>query len=192
MNPHPPERYTADRLCRVLGKPFPYVRNAQAALALPAPKDGKGYSAAYLRLLEKVIALRTLSVPMEDIAELLQKEKRLLEILHADTLSDSPTWYLDHCGQKGDPGRRLLLTDYDLGFTLGANAVQTHLNFGRKTQELFTGKEMGEDVHRAMDGYLQLRNRIRDRVRQEEPVLRNALRWALEEFGAPQPPAGPP
>ena len=99
-----------------------------------------------------------------------------------DTLTDSKTWYLDGCGLMTGSDNRLLLTNYDLGRSVTSNAVQFHLDFGRRDAELFTGTEMGEDVRRVMGKYRRLLGKILERVRAEEPVLREALTWSRQVF----------
>jgi hypothetical protein len=173
---------TLNELCEMVGKPYPYVRMLQGQLGLPVPKDRNGYTRAYGVFLRNVLSLRAFGVPMEDIVELLKKEVRILEILHVDSFTAGPTWYLEHCGRNGTGPSRLLLTEYDIGCPVQPHTVQPHFDFGHKSRELFTGKEMGEDAGRAVRLYLKLVERIRERVTNEEPVLRDALQWARRAF----------
>ena len=176
------ERFTASRLCEILGKTQFYISNLQRALGLYVPKNGEGYSAAYVSFMEKVVALRTFNVATADIADLFTKEKRILELLKFDSLSDSPTWYLDACGTPQRSDEHLLLTGHALGFSIHSPAIQTNLDFGKRDDELFEGHEMGEDVNRAIEVYIKLAKKICTRVERETPVLRNALFWGEKAF----------
>ncbi|HPF98743.1 MAG TPA: hypothetical protein PLE77_01650 [Kiritimatiellia bacterium] len=178
------EKYTFNELCRTTGRPPAYIRSLQIALDLHIPDKKSGYPPAYLYFMEKVVALRVLSVKVDDISDLFRKERKILELLNVDCLSESDTWYLDSCGTVSDrPDRRLLLTDHDLGFPLNAHAVQSNLDFGGKAPELFKAEEMGEDVRHVLKTYLRQLEKIREKARAEEEVLRNALAWAAQAFG---------
>ena len=166
-----------DAMCEAVGKPPLYIRQLQGTFALPTPA-GHQYSPAYVTFVGKLVWLRTFSVPVDEIEDLLNREKRLLELLHVDTTTASPTWYLDQCDQSGRLSHRLLLTGHDVGFALGARAIQAGFDFGRKQRELFSGHEMGEDARRVVDAYLKARKRVLDRVRDQQRVLRAALAWA--------------
>jgi hypothetical protein len=174
------EVYGFSELCDVLGKPAVYVRKLQQSMKLPIPSAQEGYSEAYLEFMHKVVALRTLNVPTGDIVDLLEREKRILELLHCDSISDSPTWYLDACATDADPRHRLMLTGYDLGFPVDSDAVQSNLDFTERNPELFAGVEMGEDVKRVMAAYLELTGTLKQRIEREIPVLENALEWTDE------------
>jgi len=195
---------TFSELCQDCGKSQVYVRNLQASLGLPAlrlvrrsssseggslgeegpvPAKDSRYSSAYARFIQTIIALRTFSVPPGEITDLFTKEQIVLRLLKVDALSVSATWYLDQCADKGHSERRLLLTGYDVGFPIDGKIIQPNLDFGMRNQELFSGKEMGEDVRRALDSYLRLRAKIMARVDQERPVLNQALQWAKETLG---------
>lgn len=174
--------FTVRQLSEKLGKDPLYVRNVQKTLNLHVP-DGEGYSLAYLRFLRKIIALRTFSVPMDDIVRLFEIEKKLLRLLRADTHSSSPTWYLDACAGRGQHESRLLLTGYDLGVPVAGGTIQTSLDFGDMPPELFEGEEMGEDIGRILDQYLKLVDKTRHRTRNESPILRHALSWARQTLG---------
>jgi len=184
------EKYTFNELCRTTGRAPQYVRSLQVALGLHIPDKKAGYTAPYLCFIEKIVALRVLGVSVDDIGDLFRKERKILELLNIDGLSGSDTWYLDSCGTTSErPDRRLLLTDYDLGFPLNARAVQSNLDFGGKAPELFKSEEMGEDVRHVLKSYLRLLDRIREKARAEEEVLRNALAWAAQALSE-HPPAG--
>lgn len=171
------ETVSFDEMCQAVGKPPPYVRQLQAIFHLPLSRDHR-YAPPYVSFLRKLVSLRAFSVPVDEIGDLLNREKRLLELLHADSISNSPTWFIDACDQVGRPSQRLLLTGYDVGFALASRTIQVGFDFGRKQRELFTGHEMGEDTRRVIDAYLKARKRVLDRVRDQRPVLRDALAWA--------------
>lgn len=161
-----------------MGRAPHYLRNIQMKLGLYVPKDHEGYSPAYLHFLETVIILRAFSVPLEDIAELFEAEKRILRFLRIDTLSLSSTWYLDQCGRNEDSVNRLLLTNQDLGGSITDGGVQFHLDFRGAHGELFSGAEMGQDATRVMAAYETRVDKVRSRVKTEEVVLRRALAWS--------------
>lgn len=165
-------------LCRVLGKSPVYVRNLQIRLGLHIPANGEGYPAAYAHFLRIIIALRTFSVPLDDIIALLETEKKLLILLKVDTLTSSKTWFLDACGSCSASTQRLLLTNHDIGHAIMPAGIQFNLDFSVRQPELFSGAEMGEDVRRVLALYHKWRNRVLDRVWAEEPVLQQALAWA--------------
>lgn len=174
---------TFSELCQVGGKSPVYVRNLLATLGLPGPVKDSRYSGAYARLIQTIIALRTFSVPLAEIAELFTKEQIVLRLLKADALGDSRYWYLVQCDHKVNKEQRLLLTGYDLGFSIDGKVIQPNLDFGVHKKELFSGKEMGEDVKRALDSYSRLLAKIMARVDQEIPVLNHAIQWAKELLG---------
>jgi hypothetical protein len=175
-------RFTFTRLCEVLGKTPFYIANLQRTLGIYTPSSKEGYSLAYVSFMEKVVALRTFNVPASDIADLFAKETRILELLKFDSLSDSPTWYLDGCGAPSRSDEHLLLTGYALGFSLHSKAIQVNLDFGKRDDELFNGREMGEDVSRSLAVYVKRVAKVRGRVEKETPVLRNALFWGERVF----------
>jgi len=177
-----PTELTISECCKICGKSHIYVRNLQKAMELPILGKGSLYPRTYLHFLQRVIALRTFSVSLEDISDLFVKEKNILRLLKMDSLVNSPTWYLDQCGDKGDSDCHLLLTGYNVGFPITQGTIQANLDFGSREKELFNGKEMGEDVRRSLDGYLKLLAEIKSRVTREKPVLQQALKWAKESF----------
>lgn len=172
------ERLTFSQLCRKMGRSPHTIRNLQVKLGLYIPKETEGYSLAYRVFLETIIILRAFSVPLEDIIELFEAEKRILRFLRVDTLSLSPTWYLDQCGRNGDGVNRLLLTNQDLGGSITDGGVQFHLDFRGVHGELFSGAEMGQDAQRVMAAYETRLDKVRGRVKTEEVVLRRALAWS--------------
>ena len=169
---------TFSQLCRKMGRSPHYLRNIQIKLGLYVPKETEGYSPAYLHFLETIIILRAFSVPLEDIAELFEAEKRILRFLRVDTLTLSPTWYLDQCGRNEEKINRLLLTNQDLGGSISEGGVQFHLDFRGMQGELFSGAEMGQDAKRVMAAYDTRLQKVRSRVKTEEVVLRRALAWS--------------
>jgi hypothetical protein len=176
-------RYTLNEFCRALGKPPPFLHPLQSGLGLHVPSRQEGYSPAYLAFMRKVIALRAFSVPMADIADVLRKERKILELLHVDSISDSPTWYLDACGcDDGPPDNNLLLTGHNLGFPVTAESIQSNLDFRARDPELFKSHEMGEDIRRVLKLYLKLLEKIKERVDAERPILQNALAWSEQAF----------
>jgi hypothetical protein len=146
------------------------------------PRARKDYSPHYLHFIEKVVSLRVLNVPLETIRQVFDTEKKILQLLNIDSLSDSETWYLDACGVHAETGSRLLLTEHDLGFSIDAEHIQSHLAFREREAELFNGEEMGEDVKRILRLYLKLVRKVKDRVQVERPVLLNALSWSERAF----------
>jgi hypothetical protein len=153
-----------------------YLAGLQKRFALPV-FEAAAYSNAYLVFLRAVIALRTLNIAEESLLDLWHLEKKLLQLLHADS-AGSPTWFLDSCGAITGRDRRLLLTNYDLGVPLTASEVQTGLNFAQSLPELFAGQEMGEDTLRVLREALKLRSRILADIATELPHVRTALKWA--------------
>ncbi|MBU0676923.1 MAG: hypothetical protein KJ626_02310 [Verrucomicrobia bacterium] len=176
----PNSTYSFSELCEELRKSSMYVMNIQRALELYTPTKEEGYSEPYLVFLQKIISLRTFSIPMDEIVDLFKKEKKILELLHIDSISDSPTWYLDACVQNEPTSRHLLLTGHDLGVPLNSGTVQSNLDFRDRQPELFSQAETGEDVTRILKLYLDLLDKITARVELEKPVLSNALIWASE------------
>ncbi len=174
------ESLTFSGLCQACGKSAVDVRTLQATLGLTLPSKDSRYGGAYARFLKTVIALRTFAVPLDVIADLLVRERQVLRLLKMDALSDSPTWFLDQRLAKGHKERRLLLTGYDVGFPLDGKVIQPHLDFGTRARELFSGQDMGEDVRRALDGYLRQAAKIKARVVEERTLLIAALEWAAD------------
>lgn len=172
------EHLTFSQLCRRLGRSPHYLRNIQIKLGLYSPKESERYSPAYLHFLGTIIILRAFSVPLEDIGELFEAEKRILRFLRIDTLTLSPTWYLDQCGRNEESANRLLLTNQDLGGSITEGGVQFHLDFRGMHGELFSGAEMGQDAKRVMAAYETRLEKVRGRVKTEEVVLRRALAWS--------------
>ncbi len=168
--------YSLGDMAKELGRSAAYIKGLQIRFDLPV-LSGTSYSKAYLDLLRKIIFLRTLGISEESILKLWQLEKKLMELLHADT-SDSPTWFLDECGKRTHPRRRLLLTNYDVGADLFSKKLQLALPLKEPSRELFEGHEMGEDALFVLESYLKAYDRIqRDAGLQIKP-LRAAANWA--------------
>ena len=168
--------HTLGDMAKALNRPAVYLHGLQARFELPV-REGAGYSDAYLAFLRTVVLLRVLNVSQESLLDLWHLEKKLLQLLHVDS-TGSPTWFLDACGQKRHPRRRLLLTNHDLGVEVPTKTLQLGLNFADGLPELFAGKEMGEDALRVLGEYLKLYTRIRADVAAEAPLLRSAVTWS--------------
>lgn len=168
--------HTFADLAKALNRSTVYVSGLQSRFELPT-FDGAGYSEPYLAFLQTVVHLRTLSITEEALRNLWHIEKKLLQLLHADS-TGSPTWFLDSCGLTTQIQRRLLLTNYDIGVEVHGKGVQLGLNFADTTPELFAGQEMGEDALRVLNDYRKLYARIKSELTTELPKVRSAIRWA--------------
>lgn len=167
--------HTLGDMAKALNRPAVYLHGLQARFELPA-FERAGYSDAYLAFLRAVVFLRMLNVSEENLLKLWHLEKKLLTLLHVDSIG-SPTWFIDACGPTNKPRNRLLLTNFNMGFELKSHAVQLGLNFSKAAPELFAGKEMGEDALRVLGQYLKLFSRIQADMSVEIPRLREATRW---------------
>ncbi|NIY16038.1 MAG: hypothetical protein GWM98_14645, partial [Nitrospinaceae bacterium] len=172
------EEYSFSEFCSALGKSPRYIRPLQIALGLHIPGRKDTYPENYLSFMRKVVSMRAFNVPIDDIKELLKKEVKILQMLHLDTVSDCPTWFMGNSDWQRQSRTHLLLTGIDLGFDFVEGEVQWNLNFRERTPELFHGHEMGEDIHHVIELYLKLLKKIDDRVRNERRVLLDALAWA--------------
>lgn len=168
--------HTLGDMAKSLNRSTLYLRGLQARFELP-PFPGAGYSPAYLAFLRNIIALRHLNISEDTLRDLWQLEKKLLQLLHADS-TGSPTWFLDSCGQTTHSCRRLLLTNHDLAVDLHSSSLQLGLNFSSQLPELFAGNQMGEDALRLLHQYLQQFNLIQKDITAELPHLRATTRWA--------------
>jgi hypothetical protein len=162
--------YSLAAMAGRLGKDPLYIRNLQRSLDLTSDPKAT-YSDSYIHFLGKIIALKTLGVSQEQIADLFEMEKKILKLLHIDTLSTSENWFLSDKDANGG----LLLTGHDVGFAVDGAGVQDMLDFGAKEKEMFRGVEMGEDVRRVLGQYVKERDSAVARVQRELPVVRNAL-----------------
>lgn len=171
--------FSYNDLCRMLGRESPYVHNLQRQLELHLARKGEGYTEAYAIFMEQIVSLRALHVPMDDIKALFEIEKKVMCLLHADSLTDSPTWYLDnHTGRDREPrADELLLTGYRLGFPVESEQVQPTLDFAARDPELFKGHEMGEDIRLVLRKYRSLLGVVTARILREKPVVETALHW---------------
>ena len=176
------DRMSFRQLCEALHKGPVYIRRLQSDLGLHVARRGQSYSTSYFNFMKKIVALRTFNVRVADIVDLFQKECKILELLHVDSISNSPTWYLDACDGNGYAPGRLLLTGYDLGFPLKRGDIQWNLDFRQRDAELFAGIEMGEDVRRVIDLYVERVDAVRSRITLEVPVLVRALTWSERAF----------
>lgn len=167
---------TLAEIAKALNRPVVYLSGLQLRFELPLV-EGAGYSDAYQTFLQTVVYLRTLGIAEDRLRELWDIEKKLLQLLHADT-TGSPTWFLDSCGATTDLKRRLLLTNHDVGVVVHGTGLQLGLNFADATHELFAGKEMGEDALRVLQDYRKRCGRICADIKTEILHVREALAWA--------------
>ena len=172
-------------LAASLGRPAIWISGIQKRFGLPVLER---YSAGYESFLRKVIHLRLLGVSEEALREFWAVERKLIEVLHLDPQS-SPTWMVDACAFPSDPDRRLLLSNIDLGFILPATELQIGLDFSISSQDLFAGKEMGEDALKLLQDYRTRFAAIRLSVGSESKILRDALKWG-QGFGVARTPGG--
>lgn len=168
--------HTLADLAKALNRSTVYVSGLQSRFEIPTVESTR-YSEAYLAFLQTVVHLRTLSIAEETLRDLWHIEKKLLQLLHADTTGSS-TWFLDSFGVATHAKRRLLLTNHDLGFEIEGSGLQMGLNFADATPELLAGKEMGEDALRVLNDYRKLHARISTDVKAEVPRVRAAVAWA--------------
>jgi hypothetical protein len=103
-------------------------------------------------------------------------------LLNLDTLSDSPTWYLDSCSLETKDPNRLLLTGFDIGFDVLQGPVQSSLDFGTPDPELFASHQMGESLEHVMELYRKQLMKVRRRVEEERPIIRKAMSWSTRAF----------
>jgi hypothetical protein len=169
-------------ICREVGKNNIYIGQIQTALELHKPEPPQFYSRGYLNFLIKCTALRTFGVALGDMQDLFRKELKILRLLHHDTLSHSPTWYLDACTLDTKDPQRLLLSGASVGFDLQGGPVQDGLDFGTPEPELFDSQQMGESLENVLDLYRRQVAKIRKRVEEERPIIRQALQWSTKAF----------
>jgi hypothetical protein len=134
------------------------------------------YPECYVAFLRKLLDLRNLGVSEEKLGDLWDLEKKLIAILHLD-LGGGELSMIQGCSAEADPERRLLLSNADLGVPLMARDVQTGLDFNKRPQELFEGKEMGEDALRILEDYRDLLQEVRYIVGREKSILKSSLQW---------------
>lgn len=167
---------TFGEISKELNRSALYLHGLQDRFKLPTMLDD-GYSPAYFAFLRTLVYLRLYSIPEESLLDLWHLEKKLLQLVHADSTGSS-TWFLDSCGAKSHRERRLLLTNFDLGPGVQVNTIQLGLNFADGHPELFAGAEMGEDAIRILDECMERTARIRKEIARELPRVRTANRWA--------------
>jgi len=164
---------TLNELAKSAGKSPPFVLNLISGFGLTKTKE---FSVGYAVLVKKLIALSLCSVSKKDIQTLLDREKGLLELLKADSLSGGSAWFEDLCVSDSGP-TRLLLSGYDLGHSVTADGLQTGLDFAKRETELFSHQEMGADALRALKLYAEIHKTVFERMRVEVPVLSSSLKW---------------
>ena len=157
-----------------LGRPAIWISGIQKRFGLPVLES---YSERYESFLRKVIHLRVLGVSEEALREFWAVERKLIEVLHLDPQS-SPTWMVDACARPSYLNRRLLLSNIDLGFILPATELQIGLDFSISSQDLFAGKDLGEDALKLVQDYRTRLSAIRASVASELPVLKGVIPWA--------------
>lgn len=181
---------TLSELAKALNRSTVFVASLQTRFGLPV-LEGAGYGEAYLAFLRTVVTLRILSISEESLRDLWAVEKKLLQLLHVDTVA-SPTWFLDACGETTRRRHRLLLSNFDLGPPVQAGNLQPGLDFNVARRELFKGSEMGEDALRVLQEYRKQEADIRGKVRGEVQSVQQALRWATDwERATGKPTAAP-
>lgn len=168
--------HTFADLAKSLNRSTVYLSGIQSRFELPT-FDGAGYSGPYQTFLQTVVYMRALGIAEDRLRELWDIEKKLLQLLHADS-TGSPTWFLDACGMKAHSKRRLLLTNHDVGVMVHGAGLQLGLNFADATPELFSGREMGEDALRVLYEYRKLYGRICADIKAELPHVRDAVALA--------------
>jgi hypothetical protein len=168
--------FTLSQMAGALNRPTVDIAAIQKRFGLPVVK-GEEYSEAYFVFVKGIEYLLTLNVSEDKIKILWRVEKRLLQLLRLNT-TDSPTWFLDSCGKTGHRDRRLMLSNCDVGFSLASESIQLGLDFSNKLSELFEAKEMGEDVRRLLNQYLEHSRDIKESLLKEVPHVRSAARWA--------------
>lgn len=167
---------TLSELSKKTGKTPQFLMNLQSQYELTKTK---AFSAGYAVLLGKLVGLILCSVAQKDIKLLLAREKKLLELLKADSLYGTETWFEDLC-VKGSGPTRLLLSGFDLGHPVNADVIQTALDFSTREGELFSSREMGADALRALKLYVEIYTSVFDRMRSERRVLASSLMWVRQ------------
>ena len=165
---------THSELSERLGRPALWISRMRKHFGLPVLED---YPECYEAFLRKVRDLRNLGVSEEKFGQLWDLERKIIEILHLD-LGGGELSLVEGCSVEADPERRLLLSNADLGVPLMSRDLQTGLDFQSRPQELFEGKEMGDDALRLLREYRELLDETLKTVSRESKVLKNSLRWA--------------
>lgn len=167
---------TLGEMAQSLNRPAVVLSGLQKRFHLPVLK-GAAYFPAYFAFLRKIVHLRILGIAEADLLELWKVEKHLLQLLHLDTATGSPTWFLDECTQGRNTSRRLLLSHTDLGPGFLQETLQPHLDFAPAPRALFSHKEAGDDVIKALKRYRGLTVAIQTKANAEAAQLRHALHW---------------
>lgn len=168
--------YTSAEIATALNRSHLEIENLRRKFELPT-FPGAGYSEAYLVFLRIIVRLRTLHVSEAKLSDLWKLERKLMQLLHADS-TGSPTWFLDSCGVRSNPERRLLLSNYELGVDIEVGGVQLGLDFAENPPELFPSAVMGEDALRILNDYRRRYQKIRAHVDRELPMTAEAVKWA--------------
>jgi len=163
-------------ISKIINRPPVYLQGLQKRFGLPVFK-GAGYSDSYLIFLQTVSRLRAVNISEDALLELWRIERKLLQLLHADS-TGSPTWFLDSCGSTRNRKHRLLLSHFDIGVYLASGTLQLGLQFSDTAKELFTGSEMGEDALSLLSAYREAYARMQTAIAAEIPLVRAALRLA--------------
>lgn len=163
-------------IARQIGRDRIHALNLIKRFDLPS-FTGNHFPPSYLPFLRNLVFLRLAQVSEERLLELWGIERKLMTLLHADTLG-SPTWMLDGHAGKGGDSRRLFLGRHDLGTDLFAQSLQPGLDFSSPDAELFAARDMGEDVPRVLRAYLDLLAPLRRSIADQAPILQAAARWA--------------
>lgn len=167
-------------MCAGLNRSPMVIRDLQKRFELPV-LSGAAYSPAYSELLRSIIYLRIFGISFQRLTRLWQIECSLMRLLNADS-TGSPTWFLDACGAINHKDQRLLLSNFDIGATLQASAVQPGLNFQEESNELFSSLEMGQDVLSVLDLYREQHKEIMTALQAELPMVRSALNLARKNI----------
>lgn len=168
--------YTSAEIATALNRSHLEIENLRRKFELPA-FPGAGYPETYLIFFRIIVRLRTLHVAEAKLSDLWKLERKLLQLLHADS-TGSPTWFLDSCGVRSNPERRLLLSNYELGVDIEVGGLQLGLDFAESPPELFPGEVMGEDALRILNDYRQLYTTIQAHVKRELPMTSETMKWA--------------
>jgi hypothetical protein len=165
-----------DELATRVGKGVPYVLALRRRFGLPSCHD---YPEGYATLVAKLFFLEICSVPEAQVKALLSRERKLLELLRVDSLHEHAgrLWFESLCTMKSGP-TRLLLSGHDLGHSVDHDAVQPELDFSRRGKELFRPVEMGADALCELRRYSEALDAVRERIRVELPVVKEAVDWA--------------
>lgn len=161
-------------LAESVDRSVPFVMNIQRQFGL---RTLLNYPDGYVALLKKLVWLSLSPVPQKDIELLLNRERKLLEVLKVDSVSHDTDWFESMCVMKSGP-TRLLLSGYDLKCRIDGGAVQQGLDFAERARELFEDREMGSDALAALKNYAAICQKIRLQLAQDIPAMAAALRWA--------------